>query len=385
MRSLVAAILLLSAGCATLGPPEPTSVSHGLLVMQGKVRGAVIPFTSDLPDRALIEQLDDNGEPIPGRVLTSNLAREGRVYFLDLPAGRYALTELSFRARGSRYEVILSSAVMRKAVVELRPGKAAFLGSLLLDGRYPDFDVAVERALAVVVHWATFFLPRPVIPRDADLRAHDQGPMAEQTVLFDARKDLDGMQWLLPVENRLRELGAPEPAAMSGTLRPRRIPLQDERYFSWRDTLKWGPPQRAEPGLAWRRPGGEARIAVFFTSSTAPGFEGFDAAVRQMRADADHLDDPAAVYEVRVGTRTGLGARLTTHRYTPGTLVGSEERVTVTETVLVRDPMGMFTARLRAPHDEFAKVLPAFREFLLQLSLGPRVKAPPKEDPILPL
>ncbi len=385
MRLIAAAALLVLAGCATVRPPEPTSVSHGMLIAEARVRGAVLSFTSDLPDRATIEQLDADGVPVPGREIRSSLGREGRIYFLDLPPGRYALSSFSFPARGARYEVELSSAAMRKSPVDLRPGAAAFLGSVVLDGRFPDFDVAVERALPVIAHWLTPFLPRPVIPRDTDLRGQELGPLAEQLLLHDARKDLAGMQWLLAVENRLRELGAPEPVATAGGLRNREIPLTEDRFFSWRDTLKWGAPLRAPTGLAWRRPGGEARVAVFFTSATAPGFAGYDEAVRQMRSAADNLEDPAAVYEVRVGTRTGQGARRTAHEYKEGSLVGSEESVTVTETVLVPDPNGVYTARLRAPRGEFEKVLPAFREFLIQLVLGQPVKAPPKQELTLPL
>jgi hypothetical protein len=384
MRLIAAAAFLLLSACATTRPPEPTSVSHGLLMTQARIRGAVLPFTSDLPDRAVVEQIDPEGAPVPGKIAYSSLAREGRVYFLDLPPGRYALSSFSFTARGARYEVTLSSASMRKNVVELRPGKAAFLGALILEGRYPDFDVAVERALVVVAHWLTPFLSRPVVDRDTDLRAHELDAAAEKAALFAARRDLSGMQWQLAVENRLRELGAPEPAATAGGLRNKEIPLREEAWFSWRDTLKWGEPARAPEGLAWRRPDGEARVAVFFTSASARGFAGYDEAVRQMRTAADGIDDPAAVYEVRVGSRTGLGARLTAHRYKEGTLLGSEETVTVTETILISDVSGLFTARLRAPRAEFPKVLPVFREFLLQLSLGPPVKAAPKAELTLP-
>lgn len=384
MRHFAAAALLLLSGCATTRPPEPTSVRHGVLTARARVRGAVLPFLGDVPDSAIVEQIDADGYPVPGKVAVSGLSRSGRLYFLDLPPGRYSLTALSFPARGARYEVVLSSAVMRKSAVELRPGAIAFLGALSLDARFPDFDVAVERALTVVAHWATPFLSRPVIPRDADLRAHDLSPAAETEVLYGARRDLDGSQWELAVENRLREMGSPEPAAVAGRLRSREIPLREERFFSWRDTLEWGEPKRAPNGLLWAEPGGAARVAVFFTSADAPGFAGYDEAVRQMRGAADDLEDPAAVYAVRVATRTGLGARMTSRRYKAGTLVGSEESVTVTETVLVAYPTGMFTARLTAPRDEFPRRLPGFREFLLQLVLGPPVKAPPKEELTLP-
>jgi hypothetical protein len=384
MRVLAAAALLLFTGCATLPPKEPTAMTQGLLVVRARVRGALIPFTSDTADSAEVEQVDEDGNEVPGKVAVSGYARAGGVYFLDLPRGRYALKSISFHARGSRYEVALSSAVLRRDAVELAPGSAAFLGEMTLDGRFPDFDVAVERAFDVVGHLLTPFLRWPPIDRDADLRALDLTPAAERLALLAARTDLAGTQWQSVVSGRLREIGAAEPAATAGGLRNRELPLKQETFFAWRDTLKWGAPARAPEGLAWRRPGGEARVAVFFTSSTAKGFAGYDEAVRQMRAAAGGLEDSAALYEIRAGKRTGLALRQTSYRYPEETLVGSEVAVTVTETGLVADPAGMFTARLRAPRDEFEKVLPAYREFLLQLVLGPPAPVAPVSDPVLP-
>lgn len=379
MRARLLAAALL-AGCAGARPPaEPTSPRHGLLMSRARVRGAVIPFTSDEADRAKLEQIGPDGEPVPGATAASGFSRDGAVYFLDLPPGRYALTAVSFRARGARYEVALSSAVMRKETVELAPGEAAFLGALSLDGVFPDFDVAVERALDLAVRWPTPFLRRPPIPRDAELRGVDRGPAAERAALHAARGHLSGTQWLLAVERRLRETGAPEPEAESGVLRRRALPLRPEDILSWRDTLGWGEPARSAQGLSWRDPEGGARVAVFYTSAATPGFAGYEEAVRQMRAAAGGLQDPAAVYEVRVGTRTGTGGRATAYVYPQGTLVGSEVQSFVTETVLVPDGRGMYTARLRAPRAEFPRVQPAFREFLRQLSLGPPAAKPVQE------
>jgi hypothetical protein len=246
--------------------------------------------------------------------------------------------------------------------------------------------VAVERAAVVVGHWLTPFLRRPVLPRDTILRTFDMSPAAEGAALLDARAALAGSDWRAPVEERLRALSVPEPAATTGGLRPRPIPLQESAHLAWRDTLEWGPPRRYARGLVWRRPKGTAEIAVFFTSDTVAGFRGYDEAVREMRAAAGAIDDPAATYEVRVGTWTGVGARTTSHRYPRGTLVGSETRTVVAETVLVKYPAGMYTALLRADEGEFRRLLPAFRRFLLQVRLGP---SPPKkkkeEDVVLPL
>ncbi len=382
--SAAALPLLLLTGCALSRPAEPTSLDHGLLIARARVRGALIPFTSDAADRAAVEQLGPDGEAVPGKVAVSGFAREGAVYFLDLPPGRYSLTAISFPARGARYEVALATAVLRRDAVELRPGEASFLGDLTLDGRLPDFDVLVERAAGLGARLLTPFFGWSPIPRDADLRSVDRTALAEREALLAARRDLAGTQWAGVVAERLRAIGAAEPAAKAGGLRNRELPLKRETFFSWRDTLKWGSPRRAPEGLAWRRPGGEARVVVFFTSATAPGFAGYEEAVRQMRAAATGLDDSAALYEVRVGTRTGQAARSTSYRYPEGTLVGSEVAVTTTENVLVGDPAGMFTARLRAPRSEFEKVLPSFREFLLQLVLGPPAPIAAPSEPVLP-
>ena len=142
--------------------------------------------------------------------------------------------------------------------------------------------------------------------------------------------------------------------------------------LSWRDTLKWGEPRRSPEGISWRRPGGAAQIAVFYTSATAIGFAGWEAAVAELRrAAAASVEDSGTVYEVRVATRVGPAARTTTYRYPEGTLVGSRTSVFQTETALIADGGGVFTFRLRAPSAEFEAVLPAYREFMLQLVLGP--------------
>ncbi|OGR49704.1 MAG: hypothetical protein A2X40_12380 [Elusimicrobia bacterium GWC2_65_9] len=387
-RALTVAVILSLCGCAGLPPREPTAVSHGMLSVRARVRGAVIPFSGDEADSAVVEQLGPNGEPLPGKEAVAGLSGGGFVYFLDLPPGRYALISVSFRARGVRYRVNIPPASGRKEAVDLRPGAAAFLGTLSLDGRLPDFEVAVERALSVLGHLLTPWMRRPVVARDADLRGLDRGAQEEARALHAARQVLGATQWKRVVEARRREMGAPEPVAMKGLVRPKQMTLKAEAILSWRDTLEWGEPQRAGNGLVWTKPGGSARIAVFFTTAAAQGFVGYEAAVAEMRAAASTTDvgDQGALYEVRVSTHYGVAARVTSTRYREGTLVGSEFKVAVTETVLVPYPAGMYTARLRAAKDEFDEVLPAFREFLLQLVLGAPQKTEAKQDDIfLPL
>lgn len=388
MRAFLSAVLVLLSGCAGMSPREPTAMDHGMLVVSARVRGALFGFTSDMADSAALEQLGPDGEPIPGKEAVAGVSGEGLACFLDLPPGRYALTAVTFRARGVRYRVEVPSAFGRKEAVDLRPGAAAFMGDFAFDGRFPDFDVLVERALVVVGHWLTPWMRRPVIPRDADNRGLNRTVLTEARALRAARETLSATQWRRALDARLRELGAPEPAKTKGVVRPKEIPLKPEAFLSWRDTLEWGPPKHPVGGLVWSKPGGTARIAVFFTSATAKGFVGYEAAVREMRAAAStaNVSDQGDLYEVRVATRVGAAVRVTSFRYPQETLLGSEAEVTVTETVLVDDPAGMYTARLRAAQGEFAGVLPAFREFLLQMVLGaPRPAGAKKEAVFIPL
>ena len=384
MRVMAAAGLLLLSGCAGIPPREPTALSHGLLVVRARVRGAILSFASNMADSATLEQLGPEGEPIPGKEAVAGGGGAGLACFLALPPGRYALTSVSFRARGVRYRVEVPPALGRKEAVDLRPGAAAFMRDFTFDARFPDFDVAVERALTVIGHWLTPWMRRPVIPRDVDLRGIDRSIMAEARVLRAALATLGGTQWRGALEARLRELGAPEPAKTTGAIRPKEIPLRPEAFLSWRDTLDWGEPKRAGGGLVWSKPGGTARVAVFFTSATARGFSGFEAAVREMRASAltTNVSDRGELYEVRVATRVGAAARTTSYDYPEETLIGSETRISVTETVLVADASGMYTLRLRAAKEEFAAVLPSFREFLLQLVLGQPKSADPRSEVI---
>lgn len=388
MRRLgLAAVAVLTAACATThAPPKRSGLDQGLLIARADAYGAIFRNWAVPADSGKIVMLDSNGFEIPGKFAMSAFAANGYVVFFDLPAGRYAMRTASVPARGVRYQLILPQDPESKRAVVLRPGTAAFLGAHGFNSRFPEFGVALERAARIVGHWLTPFLKRPTLPRDADMRIFEPGPVQETLALLAVRDSLAGTQWSGLIAARLRELSAAEPPKVAGGLRSREIPLREESFVGWRDTLKWGEPRRVEGGIAWRRPGGEAQVAVFFTTVSAPGFAGWAEAVSELRRSAAaSVEDSGGVFEVQVATRIGPAARTTKYRYAQGTLVGSETAVIVTETVLIPDGSGIFTARLRAPRGEFDAALPAYREFLLQLVLGPpKPKAPPKPEAVLP-
>ena len=348
-----------------------------------ETRGALLSKFVKWADSASLVAFDAAGSPIPGARAQSGFAANGYVIFFGMTTGRYALRTASFRARGVRYQLTAPQDWGAKRSVVLRPGTAAYLGDYRFDSSMPEFDVALGRAARIVGHWLTPFLKRPLLPRDTEMCVHETGPVQETRALLAVRGALSGTQWRRVLDARLRELSAAEPAKVEGVLR-REMALREESFLSWRDTLKWGEPRRAPNGLAWRRPGGQAQIAVFFTTASAPGFAGWAAAVSELRRLAStSVEDRGGVYEVRVSTRVGLAARTTKYQYPDAVLVGSETSVIVTETVVVPDGSGLFTARLRAPRGEFDAALAAYREFLLQLVLGPPMSKPPAEQEVV--
>lgn len=357
-----------------------------MLVARVEVHGAVFRKSIKTADVADLVALDDKGVPVPGLRAQNGLAVDGYLVFFGLPAGRYVLRAASFPARGARYHLKIPKDDDAKRAVVLRPGAVAYMGEYDFDSRGPEFWTGVARAGRIVFHWFTPFLSRPLIERATNQGLHESTPQLETAALLAVRGAVKGTPWSRVVAARLKELSAPEPAKVGGLVRRRELKLRQEPFLAWRDTLDWGEPRRAKDGIAWKRPGGEAQVAVFFTTFTAPGFQGWEASVAELRREsAASVEDRSGVFEVRVATRAGLGARVTKYRYPDGVLVGSETSVIVTETVLVPDGWGQYTARLRAPKGEFADAYPAFREFLTQLVLGPPPpKTAPKQEAVMP-
>lgn len=357
-----------------------------MLIARVEVHGSVFRSFIKTADVADLVALDAKGQPVPGLRAQNGLAVDGYLMFFGLPAGRYVLRAASFPARGARYHFKIPKDDDAKRAVVLRPGAAAYMGEYDFDSRGPEFWTGVGRAGRIIFHWFTPFLSRPLIERAVNQGTYETSSQLESAALFAARGAVKGTPWSRVVAARLKELSAPEPAKVDGIVRRRELKLRQEPFLAWRDTLDWGEPRRAPDAIAWKRPGGEAQVAVFFTTFTAPGFQGWEAAVAELRREsAASVEDRGGVFEVRVATRAGLGARVTKYKYPDGVLVGSETAVIVTETVLVPDGRGQFTARLRAPKGEFAAAYPAFREFLTQLVLGPPPpKAAPKQEAVMP-
>ncbi|MCR4294755.1 MAG: hypothetical protein NUW21_04425, partial [Elusimicrobia bacterium] len=313
MRRLALALASAAlAACAPLPPRQPASLDHGLLIARVGTSGALFLSSYKWADAGSIVALDEKGVPLPGQRGLSGPSFNGYVVFYNVPPGRYTLRSASFKARGARYQVQPPRVDEAKRSVELKPGAAAYLGTYRFDSRWPQFGDGVWRTARVVAHWLTPFLKRPLLTRNTGLPIYETGPELEARGLYAVREGLAGTQWNRLVAARVRELGVAEPAKTSGVVLSRPLSLREEPFLSWRDTLKWGEPRRVPSGIAWRRPGGEAQIAIFHTTVTAPGFEGWEAAVSELRAEAaTSVEDRGGVYEVVVGTRAGVAARTT--------------------------------------------------------------------------
>ncbi|MBI3288302.1 MAG: hypothetical protein HYZ74_02150 [Elusimicrobia bacterium] len=380
--ALGAAAASIFCACASLpAPPAPSAVDHGVMIAHVSSYGALFSRLISHADAGKIEALDVHGR----RFVSEFSTGDGHIIFFNLPRGRYVLRTASFPARGVRYQLTVpEDGNESKRAVVLRPGTAAFLGRFDFYAQWPDAPTTFKRIGRIVWHWLTPWRKRPIIPRDAALLAFKDEPETEVAALHAVRGKL-APAWRRLVDARLRELSAAEPAKTGGLL-SRELPPRGESFLSWRDTLKWGEPRRASGGLAWRRPGGEAQIAVFYTSASAKGFQGWSGAVSALRrAAAASVSDSGEVYQVRVATRSGPTARVISYRYPEGSLLGSVTAVVVTETTLIPDGGGLITTRLRAPRDEFQSVLPAYREFLLQLVLGPPVVNQAKPEVFVPI
>lgn len=370
--AFAAAVVLLAQGCATAPrPAESTSVDHGLLILSGQVRAAVFRFIRDPIDGGVVVQLDENKEPIPGRVITSKRGDDGVVFFSDLPAGTYTLSGISFISRGVRTAITLPEDQARARAVELHAGETGFLGEIELRSSVPSFFDGVVRIGGMIYRLLTPLGYHAPLPRDAAVWTWDQEPEAETNALERARPLAAGTSWSEPIRKRIEQLGVFKPATHRTAIGLKVLPPHREDLLIWRDTLEWGDPKHFPDGLLWSKSGSSARIAVFFTSSTATGFRGYDAALAELREKSKSQMDGADVYEVLVGTRAAKAARLMDFRYPEKTLLGSERVVVVTETVIIPADSGMYTVRFRADAADFRKAQREFRTFLSQLQLLP--------------
>lgn len=366
---------LLLAGCSSLPPRQPSHVTQTGLFLTFKTEGLLFSWADDAA-AAAVAPLRKDGTPDLDQAVFSNFRRENRVYFLDLPPGRYVLAAVYWTKHGLRHAVRPAaerSGGKPDPGVETAAGEFRFMGDYTAKRRWQNWPRFLLNGLLS----AKILIPpfRPAVSfLDAPIKSRDQSPLAESRALRAALADLGKTEWSEAIRGRLASLKqAPElPTETVGLFRRREVPAKVHwtPAFGWVDTLEWGEPREVPGGLEWRHPRREARVQVALRSSPP-----LSQALEELKG-LGSTEDSHVHREVRLSTRSAYAVRYTTHHYPEPYLTGSVVKVAVTETLLVPDRDGYWVVQMRAARGEFSKLLADFVRFRDLLKLDP----PPKED-----
>lgn len=152
--SLAAALWLL--GCATMPSTpvpaaQPESGGIGIAVRLAPPLG---PARDG--EAVYFVRLDAAGQPADRTIQLSNVSRDGRLYLLNVPPGRYAAVAAHFTTMGTTYVTYLSQAAIAQTTVEVTAGGFVHAGRLSLDmGMFVCPDSADEAQL----RWAEAIAP----------------------------------------------------------------------------------------------------------------------------------------------------------------------------------------------------------------------------------
>lgn len=370
---LMASGLVVLAGCSSLPPRQPAHVTQTALFLTFKTEGMVFSWADDATSAAVAPVRKDGTLDLD-RSIFSNYRREDRVYFLDLPPGRYALAAVYWTKHGLRHAVRLSYGDEKEAPgVDAKAGDFRFLGSYTAKRRWQSWPRFLLNGLLSGKILIPPFLPA-VSFLDAPVSIHDDTVLAESRALRAALADLAKTEWTTALRARLASLKvAPElPSQTEGFFRRREVAAKIHwtPRFGWVDTLEWGEPRSLPGGLEWRHPDKEARIQVELRSSPP-----LSRALESLKG-LGSSEDSHVHRDVLISTRPAHAVRYTTYHYPEPYLTGSVVKVAVTETLLVPAAGGYWVVQMRAARGDFSKLLPAFVKFRDLLRLDP----PPKED-----
>jgi hypothetical protein len=362
---------LLLAGCSSL-PPQPEALSQTALVLSFKTEGMLFSW-ADAAQRVALAPLKADGSLDLDQSFFPTLRRGARLYYLNLPPGRYAPVAAYWTRHGLRHAVRVPSERAKEFVVETKSGEFRFMGNIRFKRRWENWP----RFLLNGLKSGRILLPpfRPAVSFvDAIFKLRDASKGAEAKALRAALEDLAGTEWTPAIRARLLSLKLPaeHPVEIQGFFRRREVPapIRWTPVFGWVDTLEWGEPFEAGGGLEWRHPSKEARIQVALRTSPP-----FSRALETLKG-LGSPEDSHVHRETLISTRTAYAVRYTTYHYPEPYLTGAVVKVSITETLLVPQQEGYWVVQLRAARDEFSKVLPAFVRFRNLLRLHPE----PKED-----
>ena len=149
--------LLCLSGCAPLSVPRPVPRllqpdSSGLAISL-KIRAPVALF-SRAPDVVFFAKTDGGGGIRQIQLLRSNYAKEGRVYFLNLPPGSYAAVAAFNSVEGRGYITYFPKELVEQTQVTVRRGEVAFMGHYVVDQ-----SVGLSEADPIQLHYSEVIAP----------------------------------------------------------------------------------------------------------------------------------------------------------------------------------------------------------------------------------
>lgn len=126
--------LLLSAGALSAGgrsfdEPVPETGAIGLRMEAHNFMGQV-----SIPAEAVyFARVAEGDEVLIGDiVLGSNLHKDGQIYLLNCPPGRYVTLGGDFSSRDARYRVLLDRSWIEKSAVDVGPNEIVFMGEFFV-------------------------------------------------------------------------------------------------------------------------------------------------------------------------------------------------------------------------------------------------------------
>ncbi len=372
-RLLLLAVLALSS---CLPAPqfrrERTDPAQGALLMAVSFKGREFPYWMRHQARELFFQRIQEDGSLDPVLVPANYRVDDRLYVLNIPAGRYALTAASyFTGRARQLARLDHNFALKYLAVDVRPGELTFGGYVEIE-RYAGDDSSVfwlnglRRALQYLPPFKRAVIeviaaPQPRISHAAAV---------ELQALRLARADLMGTFWEEAVAARLQQMGNPPEPIVEGLVRKRPVAPKTTKTFSFFDTLEWGKPHPVPGGLEWRLAKGGPAVSVVFFPAEGPGAKSLDGALAQLR-EIGAPEDRHALTEVRVSSRAAYAGLYTTYVYPEPALLGSQVTVLKTEFVVVPSADGFYQAQYRAEASQFPKHRAAFERFVRYIDFAP--------------
>lgn len=240
--TMTLAIAGLAFACTTPPPPPvelPVDANSGVI----GIKVAVDKLGST--ERAYFVRLDD-GDPLARPyVIQANYFEDGYVYLLNARPGRYAAVAASNRRKAgtpSEYIVYFPAQAIEQTIVELEPGRVAFMGDWALvtpwmPGMGTESDAAQTHYSKLLMTRGSGFAHYP-----GSVEGSDHSDAALMDFLANAHKRLARLGWSEAIEATSLAGTTPVASGMP-SLSALRLKCNKPFYFE-RDCSMWKGPNR---------------------------------------------------------------------------------------------------------------------------------------------